>query len=145
MNELRESGAVWRFFNDRLGLHFSEDFRGVCHFPREVADGAPVSMDRVGVAIAYNGFVGRTCCMHVVVQAPEVMSPRVIREAFEYPFIVCRCEVVLALVDSTNEAALDFDTRLGFSEFARIPRGGVDGDLVMLRMSRDECRWLRPH
>lgn len=145
MHELRDSQAVWQFFHDRLGLHQSNDFRGVCHFPGDIAEGAPLSMDRVGIGVAYNGFVGRTCCMHVVIQSPEAMCPRVIREAFAYPFLVCNCEAILALVDSTNTAALDFDKRLGFTEFATIPRGGADGDLVMLRMTRSECRWLRQH
>lgn len=135
---------VHAFFRDRLGLHWSDDFRGVLHVPDEFSN-APSNMDHVAVAVAYNAFIGRTCCMHVVVQRPELLSPRIVREAFEFPFVVCGCEAVLALVDSTNTAALDFDTRLGFAEVARVPNGGTDGDLVVLRMTRSECRWLKPH
>jgi L-amino acid N-acyltransferase YncA len=69
-----------------------------------------------------------------------------VRDTFAFPFEVCNCEAVLALVDSTNDAALNFDSKLGFREIARIPNGGTDGDLVVMQMTRAECRWLRkPH
>jgi hypothetical protein len=135
---------VQSFFIERLGLKHSDDFRGVLHIPDHYA-GEVARMDHVGVAVGYNNFVGRTCCMHVVIQKPEMMSPRVVREAFAFPFQVCGLEAVLGLVDSANADALDFDTRLGFTEVARIPHGGMLADLVILRMTRGECRWLRTH
>jgi RimJ/RimL family protein N-acetyltransferase len=136
--------AVQTFFADRLGLKWSDDFRGVLHVP-DMFKGATASMDHVAVAVGYNGFIGRTCCMHVVIQKPEAMSPRIVREAFEFPFNVCNCTAVLGMVDSVNAAALDFDRRLGFVEIDRIPEGALEGDLVIFRMTRAECRWLRAH
>ena len=142
--EITNRQRVMEFFNDRLGLNPSDDLRGVLHVPERFM-GDTMQMDHVAIAVGYNGFIGRTCCMHVVIQQPEVMSPRIVREAFEFPFQVCNCEAVLGMVDSTNQAALDFDRRLGFTELTRIPNGGLEGDLVIFRMLRGECRWLRPH
>jgi hypothetical protein len=136
--------AVWRYMHDKLGLHDSADFRGVCHLV-PLAEGEAVTMDHVAVAVGYNGWVGRTCCMHVVIAQPAHFSRAILREAFEFPFLVAGCEAVLALVDSTNEAALSLDKRLGFREIASVPHGGLDGDLVILRMLRTECRWLTKH
>ncbi len=102
-------------------------------------------MDAVAVAVGYNAFIGRTCCMHTVIQRPELLNRRMIRDAFAYPFNVANCNAVLGLVDSMNEAALSFDSKLGFKEIARIPHGGTDADLVVMQMTRDECRWLRLH
>lgn len=135
---------VWQFFHARLGLHHSEDFRGVCYVP-ETYKGQVAQMDHVSVAVGYNGFVGRTCCMHTVIQNPEAVTRRMVREAFSFPFVHCECTAVLALVDSTNDAAVSFDTKLGFREIARVPGGGLDGDLIVLQMLRSECRWLRAH
>jgi RimJ/RimL family protein N-acetyltransferase len=133
------------FFHDRLGLHWSADFRGVLHVPDEYT-GQVADPSQVAVAVGYNSFIGRTCCMHTVIQRPDLVSPRIVREAFEFPFEVCGCEAVLALVDSLNEAALSFDKKLGFREVARIPGGGPEADLIVLQMLRSECRWLRkPH
>ena len=147
MNGLIESTdakIVWAFLHARLGLHDSDDFRGVLWVPDEFRD-RPASMDHVAVAVGYNAFIGRTCCMHTVIQRPEYVSPRMVREVFRYPFGVCGCEAVLALVDSTNDAAMSLDTRLGFKQVHTVPNGGTDGDLNVLQMLRSDCRWLRAH
>jgi hypothetical protein len=142
--EATDRNTVQSFFSDRLGLKWSDDFRGVLHVPDAYRD-VPASMDQVAIAVGYNGFIGRSCCMHVVIQKPEAMTPRIVRDAFAFPFEVCGCEAVLGMVDSTNVQALEFDRRLGFEEIARIPNGGLEGDLVILQMLRGQCRWLRPH
>ena len=139
-----DNAMVWSFFKDRLGLHHSADFRGVMHIPSEYANEVP-NMDQVAVAVGYNAFIGRTCCMHCVVQRPELLTRAMVREAFEFPFVIAECNAILALVESTNAAALKFDKKLGFREVYRIPQGGMDGDLCVLQMLRTECRWLRPH
>lgn len=142
MIQTNNAQTVHAFFLDRLGLHWSHDFRGVLYVPEEFR-GEVASMDHVAVAVGYNAFIGRTCCMHSVIQRPDLVSPRMVREAFAFPFTVCNCEAVLALVDSTNDAALSFDKKLGFEEIARIPHGGPDGDLIVLQMLRSGCRWLK--
>jgi hypothetical protein len=142
--QFTERRPVWEFFHDRLGLHFSEDFRGVCHVPDQYRNQV-AQMDHVAVAVGYNSFVGRTCCMHTVIQRPEAVTRKMVRETFEYPFVTCNCNAVLALVDSTNGAALNFDLKLGFKEITRVPDGGTEGDLIVLQMLRSECRWLRSH
>lgn len=144
MIQATDRRLVNEFFLSRLGIEMSDDFRGVVHVPDEFRDNV-ASMDQVAIAVGYNGFVGKTCCMHVVIQKPECLTPRIVRDAFAFPFNVCGCVAVLGMVDSLNEAALDFDRRLGFKEIDRIEGGGLDGDLVILRMTRADCRWLRPH
>lgn len=138
------ANTVWQYFHEKLGLHPSEDFRGVCHLA-PLPPGMPVHMDDVAVAVGYNAFIGRSCCMHVVVNKPEHLNRAMVRQAFEFPFITCGCEVVFGLVDSTNQAAIDFDKRLGFKESLRIAHAGIEGDLVLLTMTRAQCKWLRPH
>lgn len=144
MIEADDRRLVHSFFADRLGLHWSDDFRGVLHVPDDCR-GRPAQMADVAIAVAWNGFVGKTCCMHAVIQRPELVSPRIVRETFEFPFLKCGCEAILAFVDSTNAAALNFDRKLGFRDIATIPHGGPDADLIILQMLRSECRWLRQH
>lgn len=127
--------AVHAYFKNALGLHWSDDFRG-CLFARE--EGAPVA-----IAVGYNAFIGRTCCMHCVITDPAAVTRAIVRETFAYPFDVCHCEAILALVDSTNAAAFSFDTKLGFRHVATVPNGGPVADLLILQMLRDECRWIR--
>jgi hypothetical protein len=136
---------VHAFFKDRLGLHNSVDFRGMLYAPERPTDDSPIMMDDIAVAVAFNSFIGRTCCIHVVIQRPDLFCRRIISASFQYAFLACGCEAVLGLVDSVNTASLDLVKRLGFEEFARVPNGGGEGDLVMTQMLRANCRWLRLH
>ena len=132
--------AVFSYFQRALGLHWSDDFRGVLYVPQAYAN-AKADPRHVSVAVGYDCFVGRTCCMHTVITG--TVTRAMVREAFAFPFNVCGCEAVMGLVDSTNIAALRFDKHLGFKEVHRIPHGGKDGDLVVMQMLRGDCRWLR--
>lgn len=136
-----DRNMVSEYFFAKLQLQPTADFRGVLHIPTE-HESSFASMEHVAIAIGYAGFIGRTCCMHTVITRPDLMTPRIVREAFEYPFNVCNLECVLALVESTNGPALKFDRKLGFREIHRIPHGGLDDDLVVLQMLRADCRWL---
>ena len=140
--QMRDAHMAHDFFHCMLGLHWSDDFRGVLYVPDEYM-GTIAKPEHVAIAVGYNAFIGRTCCMHSIIQRPELVTRKIVRETFEYPFEVCHCEAVLALVDSTNIAAINFDTKLGFREVHRIPWGGTDGDLVVLQMLKSECRWLK--
>lgn len=133
--------AVYEYFRKHLGLSHTDDFRGCLYIPNEFS-GQMASMEHVAVAVGYNNFNGNVCSMHTVITRPDFVDRKTVRETFEYPFITCARSHVIAPVDSTNEEALDFDKRLGFKEIYRFPHGGTDGDLVILSMSIEECRWL---
>lgn len=142
MIELRDQAMVWQYLHHELGLHASEDFRGVIFAPDEVR-GRTMRMDDVGVAVGFTGFVGKACCVHTVIKRPELVTRSVLRDVFNYPFNIAGCEVVLATIDSTNTAALRLNRKLGFKDVVTFPGAGLDGDLVLLALSRDDCRWIR--
>src|SRR6185295_611029 len=52
MIETYDPALVQAFFNSRLGLHQSTDFRGVLYAP-DRPDDAPIFMDDIAVAVAY--------------------------------------------------------------------------------------------
>jgi L-amino acid N-acyltransferase YncA len=53
-----------------------------------------------------------------------------------------KLKVILALVSSNNTEALKLDRHLGFVDKAYIEDAHLDGDLVILAMRRENCRWL---
>ena len=142
--QVSEARFVHLFFQNRLGLHWSQDFRGAVYVPDEFR-GRTASMDHVAVAVGFNGFIGRTCCIHIVIQRPELFSRRIIREIFEYGFLHAGCEVLLALIDSTNAPSRELVQRVGFELCATVPHGGLEDDLEIWQMTRGACRWLKPH
>lgn len=139
--EVADKTAVADFFYSRLRLSPTKDFRGVLWIPNEYR-GQLASMDHVAAAVGFHTFIGRVCCMHTVIQKPEFVTRKMIRDAFHYVFVVAGCEAVLGLVDTENKSAIEFDTRLGFKEVYRIKEGGLDGDLIVYEMKRMDCRWL---
>ena len=137
-----DPSMVTDFFVDRLELIPGYQFKGILWIPEEFRD-KPCSMEHVAVAVGFDGWIGHTCLMHVVIQKPEYLSRAIIREAFRYVFEDCKMNCVLGMVDSTNHAAVEFDTRIGFREVDRISQGGIDGDMIIFSMYKKDCRWIR--
>jgi hypothetical protein len=128
---------------EKVGIKRSEDFRGVMFVPEEFR-GVPAKQEHIAAAVGFNNFLGKTCCMHMWIPKPEFVVKSMICEVFEYAFQVCKLDHVFGPVSSKNTKALDLDRRLGFEEFYRLEGAMLDGsDLVMLKMARENCRWIR--
>lgn len=126
--------AVFQYFHTKLGLHRSEDFRGVIFLN---AEGKP------GVAYGWHGFIGRTCVINIVVEDKRCLTRPVVREAFRFPFEACGCNAVLALVDSVNLKSVKLCRRSGFKHLQTLPQGGLQGDLIIFEMLKQACPWFR--
>ena len=81
--------------------------------------------------------------MHMAGQ-PGWIDKSMLHAAFDYPFNVMGCDQVLAFVPSGNEAALDINRRLGFEVVIELDGAHPDGSLFVMRMKRDNCKWLAP-
>lgn len=135
------SDVVAQFFSEKLGLIKSMDMRGALYIPERFRF-LPAHPGHVGVGLAYHNFIGKTCTINIVVQRKECMTPQVVREAFEYPFIVCGLEWVFALIDSTNLDSVELCSRCGFKQVNRFENGGLDGDMLMFALGKSQCKWI---
>jgi hypothetical protein len=132
------------FMVDRLQLRSTPDFRGFM-VVNDVYHGRIMDMNHIGVAVGWDNFIGRTCVINIVVQDQKMLSRRVVRECFEFPFLKAGCNAVLAMVDSNNTKSIKLCERSGFEKVHLIPAGGVESDLIVFQMLRTKCRWLRMH
>jgi RimJ/RimL family protein N-acetyltransferase len=57
---------------------------------------------------------------------------------------VLKLKRLTGLVPASNAAALRFDQHIGFQVEATLADGAKDGDLIVLRMRREDCRYLPP-
>ena len=62
---------------------------------------------------------------------------------FGYAFNQLKVKKIMGVVDSTNIKALQFDAHIGFVEEATIKDAGKHGDLIILTMTRQQCRFLK--
>lgn len=129
------------FLSGELLLGWSDDFRGAIFVPEECRN-AQMRKEDVGVAVGWHGFIGRTCMITIAVPKPECLTRWVIKEIFRFPFEVCGCNAIVASIDSNNHKSLALCRRSGFEDIHTIEGGGRTGDLVILKMVRDNCRWL---
>jgi RimJ/RimL family protein N-acetyltransferase len=81
--------------------------------------------------------------MHLAGTGKRWMDRELLFAAFDYPFNQLELNVVLGLVDSSNEDAINLNTKLGFRTAHRIVDGHPDGDLILFEMRREDCKWLR--
>lgn len=91
----------------------------------------------------YTNFTRRTITMHMAGVGPGWCTLELLWVGFDYPFNQLKVERVLGTVPSTSEQVLEMDKRGGWVELCRVPGVVIDGDMVVLSMTREGCRWLK--
>ena len=98
----------------------------------------------IGAVIGYDNFNGSAIEMHVASDGSrQWMTKSLLRAAFHYPFNVCDAKVILGMVPSRNFEAVKMSLKLGFLNVASIKDGHPDGNLYLMAMWRENCRYLR--
>lgn len=82
------------------------------------------------------------CSMHCVGVEKNWCSRALLRACFDYAFNFAKCKVIVNIVESNNVQSLKFTKHVGFEEVGVIKNGAKDGDLIVLAMQREQCRWL---
>lgn len=101
--------------------------------------------NQLKMCVAFNAFLGKTCQIHVAMNDGYHFTPRLMLVAcFSFAFDVLRVETLLGVVNSNNKKALRYDLHLGFKEEHRLIGMHDDGgDIVLLSMSRADCKYLK--
>lgn len=92
----------------------------------------------------YDGYTGTAIGIHICGMRPNWINRSLIYFCFAYPFLQLKVNMLLGKVASTNQAALDIDLHLGFRVVATIPGAVPGGDLLIVRLNREDCRYLHP-
>jgi hypothetical protein len=93
--------------------------------------------------VLYQRYTGASIGLHVASFDPLWVNRDMLWVCFHYPFVQLGCKKMFGEVPESNSKALEFDLKLGFKEEARIKDVFPDGDLIVLSMVREDCRWLR--
>jgi RimJ/RimL family protein N-acetyltransferase len=129
------------------------DADGVYRFIKEMGAEVPRAADQQGIGLEKNGelvggvlyerFDGRNIWMHCA-GSGRWITRDLLSAAFRYPFIQLGCHAVWGWVEAENTKARRLDEHLGFKQHAIIPAGSkTGGDVIIYRMTREECRFLR--
>ena len=101
--------------------------------------------NKIEWVVGYTAFIGKTCQMHVVNLSGKAFLPKALLfGAFDFPFNYLGVEKAIAIVNSLNTRAMNYDLSLGFKEVLRLEGMHDDnGDLCVLEMNKADCRWIK--
>lgn len=127
--------ALAGFLKHHAGVHPSADLQCIGWLDED---------KKLVIVVGFNGFMGKVAQIHLAFADGWHFSPRaMLREVFKYAFETAKREMLIGVVNSKNEKAMRMDLHLGFRELHRL--NGMhddDGDIVVLGMTRSECRYL---
>jgi RimJ/RimL family protein N-acetyltransferase len=92
--------------------------------------------------VIYNSYTGASINIHMAGFTPRWASRDMLWICFDYPFNQLGCKKIFAQVPAQNAHAIKVNLKMGFKIETTIKDVFVDDDLVVLSMTRDNCRWL---
>jgi hypothetical protein len=100
--------------------------------------------NKVRLVVGFNAFMGRVCQMHVAMEPNYHFTPKeMLRVTFDHAFNSFKVKKLIGILNSKNEKAMKYDLHLGFTEEYRMPGMHDDGgDIVILSMTREQCKYL---
>ena len=126
----QEALATW--LRERIELY---------HTPDLVCIGRRDSMGKILGVVGFESYNGASVMMHVAGEG-HWLSKDFLGAMFHYPFSICKVNVVIAPVASTNTKALRLNEKVGFTREHAIEDGHPDGDLVIMTMRKTQCKFL---
>lgn len=99
---------------------------------------------QIMAVIGFDNWNGAACEMHVAGEG-NWMNRALLFAAFDYPFRVAGCKMVLGRIPSGNKEAVRLNKHLGFNIECEIEGAHPDGSLIIMSMRRENCRWLEKH
>jgi hypothetical protein len=112
-----------------------------------LVDQVIAGVDRSGVltgGAVYKDFtgVGGSIQMHAAEFRPQWLNRTLLFMGFDYPFNQLKVKKIFAPVPSFRWGVVQFSLHLGFKAEIIIPDVYPEGDLVLLSMIPEECRFL---
>jgi RimJ/RimL family protein N-acetyltransferase len=81
--------------------------------------------------------------LHVASFRPNWLNRELLWHTFDYPFVKLDVRKLILTIPTTNEPSLGLAFGLGFVLECRVTDVFPDGDMLVLGMYRDDCKYLR--
>lgn len=93
--------------------------------------------------VLYQNFNEVNISAHIAAEpGARWLTRRFLWTIFDYPFNQLGVKRITGFVPAHNRAAQRFDEHLGFVREATLEDVLPEGDLIIYRMKRQDCRWL---
>jgi RimJ/RimL family protein N-acetyltransferase len=92
--------------------------------------------------VIYTNYTGQSVQMHQAGFAPKWATPELMWCIYDFPFNYLKVKKIIATVPSPNRRALNITQKMGFYPVAVIPDVVPGGDMLVLSLSREDCKYL---
>ena len=116
---------------------------GKFKYPQETACIGQEKDGKLIAVLGYNNFNPNSCQIHVASTDVYWLNKDLLFAIFDYPFNKLGVKVILAPIYKGNTKSLNLCRKLGFEQVADIPYGHPEGDLIVVAMKRNQCKWLQ--
>jgi len=95
------------------------------------------------VGVTYDGYTGSSICIHSRCDDATATTREFYRIIFDYPFNQLKVKRLTGLVSSNNHQAKRVDEKLGFKYEATLRDYFPDGDAIVYKMHKEDCRFIK--
>lgn len=92
--------------------------------------------------VVFDYYNGASICMHIAAVGKRWMVREYLWYSFHYPFNELKVKRITGLVGAKNMEARRFDEHLGFKLETVLKDAHPDGDLLVYRMFKEDCRFI---
>jgi hypothetical protein len=93
--------------------------------------------------VIYQAYTGASMSIHMAGFRPNWCNRDMVWVAFHYPFVQLGVKKLFGQVGIHKPEILKIDIQLGFKIEAVIKDVYPEGDMALLSMYKDDCRWLK--
>lgn len=116
---------------------------GKFDYPQETACIGQEKDGKLIAVVGYNHFTPNSCQIHVATTDVYWLNKELLFAIFDYPFNKIKVKVIIAPIYKGNVKSLNLCRKLGFEIVGDIPYGHPNGDLIVVAMKRNQCKWLQ--
>ena len=116
---------------------------GKFNYPKETMCIGQEKDGKLIAVVGYNEFLTDSCHIHVASTEVIWLTKDLLFAIFDYPFNKLKVKVILAPIGQNNVKSLNLCRKLGFKQVADIPYSHPDGNLVIMAIKRNQCKWLQ--
>ena len=116
---------------------------GEFEYPQNTACIGQEKDGKLIAVVGYNGFLPNSCQIHVASTDVYWLNKDLLFAIFDYPFNKLKVKAIIAPICKDNVKSLNLCRKLGFENVADIPYGHPKGDLIVVAMKRNQCKWLQ--
>lgn len=127
---------------ERVGRWVAHGGDPLARYGNYYAMGAERNGEMVAGIVVDHLAEGANAFTHIRVTKPGKDLHALLRAFFDYAFNQCRLKRVSGMCPSTNAKALAFDKKVGFEVEFVIKDGVPGGDMLLLVMRPESCKWL---